>query len=106
MLTSVYTTTLVAGLIAVSQAHARSSPARANLASRQATNNQICSIWDSRSISNGRYTLFQNIWNRNAGYTGTQCIRLNSDANGIVSWDTDWQFTGLPLEVKSCTSPS
>ncbi|PSR94351.1 xyloglucanase 2, partial [Coniella lustricola] len=59
----------------------------------------ICGQWDS--VPTGVYTVYQDLWNEDAG-TGSQCTTIDSlDDSDVLSWSTEWSWSGASTQVKS-----
>ncbi|KAL1296737.1 hypothetical protein AAFC00_000207 [Neodothiora populina] len=58
----------------------------------------ICGQWDSTVT--GDYTLYQDLWNMNAG-SGSQCSGVDSHSGTNVAWHTKWNWSGGQGQVKS-----
>jgi xyloglucan-specific endo-beta-1,4-glucanase len=54
--------------------------------------------WDS--VPTGSYTVYQDLWNMNAG-TGSQCTTVNSILGSNLAWSTSWSWSGGQGQVKS-----
>lgn len=53
-------------------------------------------------IPKGKYWLNNNLWG--AADNGTQCLRSDTAAGKNIAWQTNWDWSGEPYQVKSFTS--
>ncbi|KAF7193169.1 putative xyloglucan-specific endo-beta-1,4-glucanase A [Pseudocercospora fuligena] len=58
-----------------------------------------CDQWGS--VVTGDYTVYNNLWNKSAATSGSQCFSVSGLANGVLSWATTWSWTGGAGQVKS-----
>ncbi|KAG8630510.1 hypothetical protein KVT40_002129 [Elsinoe batatas] len=59
----------------------------------------MCGQWDN--VVSGTYTLYNNLWGRDAG-TGSQCTNLDgTTSSGGIKWNTKWSWANGPYNVKS-----
>ncbi|KAF4550681.1 Endoglucanase cel12C-like protein [Elsinoe fawcettii] len=58
----------------------------------------MCGQWDN--VVSGTYTLYNNLWGRDAG-TGSQCTNLDGTTSGGIKWNTKWSWSGGQYNVKS-----
>ncbi|KAI9906800.1 hypothetical protein PsorP6_003267 [Peronosclerospora sorghi] len=60
----------------------------------------FCGQWD-KATSN-KYIVYNNLWNKNAAASGSQCTSIVKTSGSTVSWHTSYTWTGSALaEVKS-----
>ncbi|KZT27248.1 glycoside hydrolase family 12 protein [Neolentinus lepideus HHB14362 ss-1] len=60
---------------------------------------QMCGQWDS--TSSGHFTLYQDLWDKSAATSGSQCSWVNSTSGNCITWGTHWSWQGGPDNVKS-----
>jgi len=58
-----------------------------------------CDTWGT--ITEGSFTVIQNLWGASAATSGSQCLDLNSYSGSTFAWDTTWTWAGGPYNVKS-----
>lgn len=45
-----------------------------------------CEQWGS--VVKGDYTVYNNLWNKNAASSGSQCFSVGSLSSGTIAWST------------------
>ncbi|KAG6616431.1 Cell 12A endoglucanase [Phytophthora cinnamomi] len=61
---------------------------------------EFCGQWDSAKSTN--YIVYNNLWNKNAAASGSQCTGVDSISDSTIGWHTSYTWTGgAPTEVKS-----
>ncbi|EME85576.1 glycoside hydrolase family 12 protein [Pseudocercospora fijiensis CIRAD86] len=60
---------------------------------------QNCDQWGSAAT--GGYKVYNNVWNKRAASSGSQCFSISGLANGVLSWSTTWSWTGGKGQTKS-----
>ncbi|EMF15689.1 glycoside hydrolase family 12 protein [Sphaerulina musiva SO2202] len=58
-----------------------------------------CEQWGS--VVKGDYTVYNNLWNKNAASSGSQCFSVGSLSSGTIAWSTTWSWSGGSGQVKS-----
>ncbi|PVI04772.1 glycoside hydrolase family 12 protein [Periconia macrospinosa] len=58
-----------------------------------------CGQWDSAVT--GDYTVYNNLWGRDAATSGSQCTGVDSLSGSTLKWHTKWSWAGGPYSVKS-----
>ncbi|KAH7345630.1 glycoside hydrolase family 12 protein [Rhizoctonia solani] len=82
------------------------SPVEAGLAKRDAgfslnkRFNVLSGQWDTESLNSGYYTLYNNLWGKDAG-TGSQQTQATSVNGKKVAWKTTYTWSGGQYNVKS-----
>lgn len=51
-----------------------------------------CGQWDS--VKTGTYTVYNNLWGRDAATSGSQCYGVDGLSGSTVSWHTSWSWQG------------
>ncbi|CAE6448053.1 unnamed protein product [Rhizoctonia solani] len=62
--------------------------------------NVLTGPWDNESLNNGYYTIYNNLWGKDAG-TGSQQTQATSVNGKKVAWKTTYNWSGGPYNVKS-----
>ncbi|KAK1929440.1 putative xyloglucan-specific endo-beta-1 [Phytophthora citrophthora] len=61
---------------------------------------EYCGQWDWAKSS--QYTVYNNLWNKNAAASGSQCTGVDKINGNTIAWHTSYTWTGgAPTEVKS-----
>jgi len=59
----------------------------------------MCGQWDT--LTTGGYTIYQDLWGKDAASSGSQCSTVNSVSSGTVNWSSSWTWAGGSSSVKS-----
>ncbi|KAF2010929.1 glycoside hydrolase family 12 protein [Aaosphaeria arxii CBS 175.79] len=59
----------------------------------------MCGQWDN--VVSGTYTLYNNLWGRDAATSGSQCTTLDGLSGSNLKWHTKWSWAGGQYNVKS-----
>ncbi|EGZ16758.1 putative glucanase [Phytophthora sojae] len=60
----------------------------------------FCSQW--RLSKAGKYVIYNNLWNKNAAASGSQCTGVDKISGSTIAWHTSYTWTGgAATEVKS-----
>ncbi|ESZ95627.1 glycoside hydrolase family 12 protein [Sclerotinia borealis F-4128] len=65
----------------------------------KARSTQICGQYDS--VATGAYTVYQDLWGKDAASSGSQCSTVESLSGTTIAWSTSWSWAGASSSVKS-----
>ncbi|KAG9122771.1 hypothetical protein FRC07_000706 [Ceratobasidium sp. 392] len=63
--------------------------------------NTLSGQWDTESENGGYYTLYNNLWGKDAATSGSQTTQATSVNGKKVAWKTTYTWAGGPYNVKS-----
>lgn len=56
------------------------------------------------TVSEGSYTVYNNLWGQEYDYGGKQCTGVDSFSGSTIAWHTSWSWAGSSNQVKSYAS--
>lgn len=60
---------------------------------------EFCGQYDTTTA--GDYTIYNNLWGKDAASSGSQCTEVLSSSGNTISWQTSWSWSGASSNVKS-----
>ncbi|GMF23957.1 unnamed protein product [Phytophthora lilii] len=58
-----------------------------------------CGQWDWAKSTN--YIVYNNLWNKNAASSGSQCTGVDKISGSTIAWHTSYSWASAPTQVKS-----